>query len=319
MPVLLHEPSRRARRTPRKKLAKTTLVSHAAAAEHLPARVAVAIPCFNEAAAIAIVIEQFRSALPQAEIVVFDNNSSDGSGDIARRLGARVVAVPRQGKGHAVRAAFAALSEFDVVVLTDGDGTYPAQAAPLLVGPVNEDAADMAVGARRPAPGVGAMSVTRGVGNLLIRAAFRLLVGTGNRDLLSGYRAFNRRFRDTVQLRTTGFEIETELASEAVARGLRVVEIEVPYYPRIAGTQSKLNAARDGWRILLTILIQSLRLRPHRPFLVWLVPTALLALTLHWSFVAIAGMGIAVFFSLLLVDAQARRSDQREENKRQVL
>src|SRR6185437_4715945 len=101
--------------------------------------VAVAIPCYNEAAAITTVIAQFRAALPAAEVVVFDNNSTDGTGAIARGLGVRVVDVPAQGKGHAVRAAFATLDEFDVVVLTDGDGTYPAEAAPLLIAPVIED------------------------------------------------------------------------------------------------------------------------------------------------------------------------------------
>ena len=109
-------------------------------------------------------------------------------------LGVRVVDVPEQGKGHAVRAAFAALREFDVMVLTDGDGTYPAEAAPLLVAPMLEDAADMAVGCAGP-PGAGAMTFTRGLGNRLIRAAFRLLIGPGNTDLLSGYRAFSRRYR----------------------------------------------------------------------------------------------------------------------------
>ena len=116
-----------------------------------------------------------------------------------------------------MRAAFRALCDFDVVVLTDGDGTYPAESAMLLVGPLLVDAADMAVGARRPVPGTGAMSPVRGFGNLLIRAAFRILIGRGTADLLSGYRTFNRRFREAVRLRSTGFEIETELASEAVA------------------------------------------------------------------------------------------------------
>src|SRR5437763_12343363 len=97
-----------------------------------PARIAVAIPCYNEAAAIATVVAAFRAALPGAEIVVFDNNSTDGTGDVARGLGVRVVDVPEQGKGHAVRAAFATLAGFAVVLLTDGDGTYPAEAAPLL-------------------------------------------------------------------------------------------------------------------------------------------------------------------------------------------
>ncbi len=241
------------------------------------ARIAVAIPCFNEAPAITTVIAQFRAALPDAEIVVFDNNSTDGTGAIARGLGVRVVNVPEQGKGHAVRAAFASLEEFDVIVLTDGDGTYPAEAAPLLVALVLEDSADMSVGARQPMPGAGAMTFTRGVGNRLIRTAFWLLIGPGNTDLLSGYRAFSRRYRGQVKLRSEGFEIETELTSEAVARGLRVVEISVPYHPRIAGTQSKLSAFRDGRKILATIVKQGVRLRPLRLVLLFVVTFAVLA------------------------------------------
>jgi len=268
--------------------------------------IAVAIPCFNEAAAIASVIERYRAALPRAEVVVFDNNSTDGTGEIARGLGIRVVEVAEQGKGHAVRAAFAALKEFDVVVLTDGDGTYPAEAAMLLVGPVAIGAADMAVGVRRPAPGAGAMSVTRGVGNLLIRAIFRILIGPGTTDLLSGYRAFNRRFRETVELRSSGFEIETELVSEAVARRLRIVEIAISYHARIAGTQSKLRAYRDGWRILVIILVQSLRLRPYRPILAWLGPCGLLAFFVHRGFAAVAGLGVMVLWALFLIDLRSR-------------
>jgi glycosyltransferase involved in cell wall biosynthesis len=287
--------------------AKINPVTNPADAEPIAVRIAVAIPCFNEAPAIAFVIARFQAALPEAELVVFDNNSPDGTGEIARGLGVRVIPVPEQGKGHAVRAALAALSDFDVVVLTDGDGTYPAEAAPLLIGPLIVDAADMAVGARRPAPGAGAMTLIRGLGNVLIRTAFRLLIGPGNTDLLSGYRAFNRRFRSTVQLWSTGFEIETELASEAVARRLRVVEIAIPYHPRIAGTTSKLRAFRDGGRILATILIQSLRLRPYRPLLLWLVPCAVLAFTVHRGFAAAGGLGIMVLWSLLLIELRARR------------
>ena len=276
-------------------------------ADPAPARIAVAIPCYNEAAAIATVVAQFRAALPDAAIVVYDNNSNDGPGDNARGLGVRVVPVPRQGKGHAVRTAFADLSEVDVIVLTDGDGTYPALAAPLLIAPLLVGAADMAVGARQPTPGAGAMTLTRGLGNKLIRAAFWLLIGPGTTDLLSGYRAFNQRFRTTVQLRSAGFEIETELASEAVARKLRAVEIPIPYHPRIAGTESKLRAFRDGRRILVTIVNQSLRLRPHRVLLAWLLPCSVLALTIHWGFAAAGGLGLIALWGLLLIDIRARR------------
>jgi hypothetical protein len=174
--------------------------------------------------------------------------------------------------------------------------------------------ADMTVGARRPAEKAGAMTVTRGIGNKLIRAAFWLLIGPGTTDLLSGYRAFNQRFRTTVQLRSAGFEIETELASEAVARRLRAVEIPVSYHPRIAGTQSKLRAFSDGMRILVKIVNQSLKLRPHRVLLTWLLPCVVLALTVHWVFAAMGGLGLIVLWSLVLFEIRTRRLEERHDH-----
>jgi glycosyltransferase involved in cell wall biosynthesis len=223
------------------------------------ASIAVAIPCYNEAAALPVVIADWREALPQAEIVVFDNNSTDGSGEIARGLGVRVIPVPDQGKGNVVQAIFSTLADRAVVVLVDGDGTYPADRVRSLLAPILAGEADMAVGGRQPVDQPGAMTPVRGLGNFLIRTGFNLLLGPGLGDLLSGYRVFNRRFRQAVTLRASGFEIETELSSQALVRGMRVVEVSVPYYPRIAGTQSKLRAVRDGLRILRTILSQSLR------------------------------------------------------------
>ena len=264
-------------------------------------RIAVAIPCYNEAAAIATVVAAFRAALPAADVVVFDNNSTDGTGAIARGLGVRVVEVPEQGKGHAVRAAFETLADYDAVLLTDGDGTYPAEAAPLLVAPVLDGTAEMTVGARQPTPGAGAMTLIRGIGNRLIPAAFHLVIGPGNTDLLSGYRAFSRRLREEVRLRSSGFEIETELASEAVARRLRVVEISIPYHPRIAGTQSKLRAFRDGRRILTTILKLGIRLRPVRLLLMVVLPLIVLGMqAVHRAFAAAAGLYSLVLWSLYL-------------------
>ena len=267
----------------------------------------VAIPCFNEAAAIARVITQFRAELPAAEVVVFDNNSTDGTGAIARQQGARVVEVPDQGKGHVVRTIFSVLADRDAVVLVDGDGTYPADAIRALLGPILDGSADMTVGARRPVAGAGAMPAVRGLGNLLIRAAFRLLIGRGAGDLLSGYRVFNRRFREAVVLHSEGFEIETELASEAVAKRLRVVEIDVPYHPRIAGTVSKLRAVRDGWRILRTIVAQSLRLRPWRPLILILAATTFIAWIIsRWARAFGVVLGPAVLTSVL-AHSQMRR------------
>lgn len=227
-------------------------------------RVAVAIPCYNEAAAIGSVIREWREALPEAEILVFDNNSTDDSATTAAANGARVVAVPNQGKGWVVQKIFEELRDRPAVVMVDGDGTYPAANIDALIQPVLEGSVDMSVGARQPDPAAGAMSPVRGLGNVLIRSAFRLLIGRGPGDLLSGYRVFSPNFMRDVELRSSGFEIETELACEAAARRLRVLEVPVGYRPRIEGTSSKLRAWRDGCRILRMIVRQSARLTPWR-------------------------------------------------------
>lgn len=258
-----------------------------------PPRIAVAIPCFNEAAAIASVINHWREAVPFAEIVVFDNNSNDGTGQIARDLGVRVIEVKDQGKGYAVRAAFAELGDRDALILVDGDGTYPAEYAPLLIGPVLEGDADMMVGARQPVVSSGAMSPLRGFGNVLIRSAFLVLIAWRAGDLLSGYRVFGPRFLKEVRPRSRGFEIETELTCEAATKHMRVREFTVPYLPRIAGTASKLRAFRDGCRILGTIAVQSLRYRPWRPlFLLLLVSLIVSLLFDFWIIAPIMGIGI---------------------------
>jgi glycosyltransferase involved in cell wall biosynthesis len=284
-----------------------TLLNEAESASTPEARIAVAIPCFNEAAAIATVVAAFRAALPGAEIVVFDNNSTDGTGDVSRGLGVRVVEVPEQGKGHAVRAAFATLAGYDAVLLTDGDGTYPAEAAPLLVAPVLEGVAEMTVGARQPMRGAGAMTLIRSIGNRLIPAAFHLLIGPGNTDLLSGYRAFSRRYREEVTLRSSGFEIETELAGEAAARGFRVIEISVPYHPRIAGTASKLRAFRDGRRILTTILAMGIRLRPVRLLMMGVLPLIMSGVTVHRGFLVVAALYTLILWGLYLMQVMTAR------------
>lgn len=258
------------------------------------ATIAVAIPCYNEAAAVEAVVLAWRAALPGAEVVVFDNNSTDGTGAIARRLGVRVVEVRDQGKGHAVRAIFEDLADREAVILVDGDGTYPADAAPGLLRPVLDGRADMTVGARRPVGAAKAMSPVRGLGNLLIGAAFALLIGPGTGDLLSGYRVFGRRFREVVRPRSSGFEIEAELSGQAVARGLRVVEIPVPYHPRIAGTASKLRAFQDGARILAAIVAQGLRFRPWRALLALTAPVALAGLALGSTPILLAGATLMV-------------------------
>lgn len=136
-----------------------------------------------------MVIQAWKEALPEAEIVVFDNNSRDGTGRIARELGVTVIPVREQGKGHAVRCSFRELADRDVVILVDGDGTYPADRAMELVEPIVADLADMTVGARKPVEPGKSMSPVRTLGNVLIRLSFAVLIGQGPGDLLSGYRA----------------------------------------------------------------------------------------------------------------------------------
>ncbi len=287
----------------------TTRDANEVSSDAPPVRVAVAIPCYNEAPAIPAVLAEYRAALPDAEIVVFDNNSTDGTRDLARALGARVECVTEQGKGFAVRAAFELLRDCDVLVLTDGDGTYPASEAHALIAAV-ASGADMAVGARRPVEGTRAMSLVRGTGNLLIKTAFRVIIGPGNNDLLSGYRDFGRRYRAQVRLRSEGFEIETELAAEAVARGLKVVELPVPYHPRIAGTVSKLSALRDGKRILLAILRHGLALRPRRLLALALLILACLMPPWNWLNGIVVLMAVLLLSSALVAEEHVRRAQR---------
>ncbi len=189
-----------------------------------------------------------------------------------------MVDVPDQGKGHAVRAIFAHLGDRDALILVDGDGTYPAGAARAIAGAGPGRYGRHGRRRARPTAGAGAMSPVRGLGNVLIRSAFRLLIGTPPGDLLSGYRVFGPRFLQSVNVRSSGFEIETELTSEAIAQGFRVVEIPVSYHPRIAGTASKLRAGRDGARIIATIFRQAARLRPGRLVALGAIGAAAIAL-----------------------------------------
>lgn len=248
-----------------------------------PPKVAVALPCYNEAAAVGLVVDAFRANLPGAEVFVFDNASDDGTGEIAAARGARVVPVPDRGKGFAVRAAFETLRDYDVVLMADGDGTYPAEEAPRMIAPILEGRAETVVGVRRPEGGAKAMAPVRALGNVLLRGAFRAFIGPGAGDLLSGYRAFSRRFLREVRLRSEGFEVETELAAATVARDLAAVDVEVPYRPRVEGTESKLRAFRDGRRILATIVREGLRLRPARALVVVAAAAAVAAAVAYFA------------------------------------
>ena len=217
------------------------------------ATIAILIPCLNEEQSIAQVVAQFREQLPAASVFVFDNGSTDRTAELARAAGATVVAEPRQGKGYVVQSMFRRV-EADVYVMVDGDGTYPATEVQRLIEPILNDDADMVVGSRLQA---GTASEFRSMNRLANRLVLRLLnsmFGSKLTDVLSGYRAFNRRFVKTLPLFGGGFEIETELTIKAVARGFRIIEIPTTLTARGEGSHSKIKFFRDGLLILNTLL-----------------------------------------------------------------
>lgn len=223
--------------------------------------VAVLIPCHNEEAAIGKVIDDFRAQLPDARIVVFDNNSTDRTAEIARARSAQVYREPRQGKGFVVEAMFDKV-QADLYVMVDGDDTYPADQVGKLLEPVRNGSADMAVGARLADDKDQAFRPLHVAGNALVRRLINVVFHSSFTDILSGYRAFNRRFARTVPVVSAGFEIETELTVQALYHRMAVVEVPVPYRARPAGGQSKLRTFRDGARVLWKIFSLFRALKP---------------------------------------------------------
>lgn len=237
-------------------------------------RIAILVPCYNEEKAIAKVIADFRAALPQAQIYVYDNNSQDRTVEIAQGAGAVVRREQHQGKGHVVRRMFTDV-EADIYVLVDGDTTYDAPSVRTMIGRLIEDRLDMVVAARIDQE-VAAYRRGHRAGNWLLTSFVTLVFGHAFTDMLSGYRVFSRRFVKSFPVLSGGFEIETELTIHALELELPVSEVETPYYARPAGSTSKLNTWRDGFRILWTIV----RLyRSERPLQFFSAIGAILSIT----------------------------------------
>ncbi|MEA2930218.1 MAG: hypothetical protein QOG38_2646 [Hyphomicrobiales bacterium] len=224
-------------------------VSARSAARH---RVAVLVPCYNEAATIAGVVAAFRAALPGAVVYVYDNNSTDNTTETARAAGAVVRRETHQGKGYVVRRMFADI-DADVYVLVDGDATYDAPSAREMIARLIEGPLDMVLGVRVDREEAAYRPGHR-TGNRLLTGFVTHIFGQSFTDMLSGYRAFSRRFVKSFPILSGGFEIETELTIHALELEMPVAEVHTPYYARPAGSASKLNTWRDGFRILLTIL-----------------------------------------------------------------
>ncbi len=210
------------------------------------------MPCYNEEAAVATVVSDFRKALPTAVVYVYDNNSRDRTAAVALEAGAKVRSERRQGKGHVVRRMFADV-DADIYVLVDGDATYDAASAPRMIEMLLADHLDMVVGLRVDQVQAAYRPGHR-TGNWMLTSFLSSVFGQAFRDILSGYRVFSRRFVKSFPVLSDGFEIETELTVHALELALPVAEVETPYYARPEGSFSKLNTWRDGFRILGTIL-----------------------------------------------------------------
>ena len=226
-------------------------------------KIAVLIPCYNESQTIAKVVKDYREALPEAAIYVYDNNSSDHTDEIAREAGAIVRYEYRQGKGNVIRSMFRDI-DAECYLMIDGDDTYPAENARSMVNEILSGRADMVIGDR--------LSSTyftenkrpfHNTGNRLVRGLINTIFNSGIKDIMTGYRAFNYEFVKSFPILSKGFEIETEMSIHALDKNFKLLEVPVTYRDRPVGSVSKLNTYRDGFRVLKTI---ARLFRDYKPF-----------------------------------------------------
>ncbi len=244
--------------------------------------IAVILPCYNEAVAIGETVAQFRQALPNATIYVFDNNSTDDTIRVAQQAGATVRTEALQGKGNVVRRMFADV-DADVYVMADGDATYDSAAAPELVQLLVSQNLDMVSGAR---VNKESEAYRRGhkFGNALFSGLVKLFFSNKINDLLSGYRVFSRRFVKSFPALSNGFEIETELTVHAMQMRMPIGEVETNYFSRLPDSSSKLSTFRDGWRILKMI---SFLIKEEKPMTFFLSLAYIFFLPSLWVFLSV--------------------------------
>jgi glycosyltransferase involved in cell wall biosynthesis len=252
----------------------TAALQGLSAAPHVLAaapRIAVLVPCYNEAQTVAGVVTAFRATLPSATVYVYDNNSTDDTSAQAGAAGAVVRKEPLQGKGNVIRRMFADI-DADIYVLVDGDGTYDAASAPRMIDRLIDDDLDM-VNAARDATD-SAYRPGHRFGNKLLTGIVSHIFGNRVTDMLSGYRVFSRRFAKSFPGLAHGFEIETELTVHALELRLPIAEVRAPYGSRPLGSVSKLATIRDGFRVLWTIVVL---IKEERPLPFFSLIAALLA------------------------------------------
>lgn len=235
--------------------------------EHRNNKIAVLIPCYNEEVTIHKVVSDFKRELPEADIYVYDNNSSDDTSKLAKDAGAIVRFEPRQGKGNVVRQMFRDI-DADCYLMVDGDDTYPAESARELCEPILNGESDMTVGDRL-SNGTYAEENKRafhGFGNDLVRAMIKWIYGYSFDDVMTGYRAFSRPFVKTFPVMSEGFQIETEISIHAVDRRWRIKDVPIIYRDRPEGSISKLNTIGDGMKVMIAIASLFKNYRPLKFF-----------------------------------------------------
>jgi glycosyltransferase involved in cell wall biosynthesis len=217
-------------------------------------KIAVLIPCYNECITIKKVVEDFKKALPEATIYVYDNNSKDGTDEIAKKAGAIVRYERKQGKGNVVRTMFREI-DAECYIMVDGDDTYPAERAPELVKEVLENNADMVIGDRLSSTYFKENKRSfHNLGNKLVKGLINRLYHSDIRDAMTGYRAFSYRFVKTFPVISKGFEIETEMTIHTLDKNMNFENKIIEYRDRPAGSYSKLKTYSDGFRVIKTIL-----------------------------------------------------------------
>ena len=226
-------------------------------------KIAVLVPCYNEAKTVQKVVTDFRRVLPGCTVYVYDNNSTDGTAELAKDAGAVVRQEYRQGKGHVIRRMFREI-DAECYVMVDGDDTYPAECAPALVAPILGKKADMVVGDR--------LSSTyftenkrpfHNFGNTLVRGTINTIFHSDIKDVMTGYRAFNYQFVKSFPVLSKGFEIETEMTIHAIDKNMYVENVVIDYRDRPQGSESKLNTYSDGFKVLRTV---GRLFRSYKPF-----------------------------------------------------
>ena len=234
-------------------------------------KIAVLIPCYNESKTIEKVVKDYKRALPNADIYVYDNNSTDGTDKIAHKAGAIVKYEYRQGKGNVIRSMFRDI-DADCYLMIDGDDTYPAENAEEMCNLILDGKADMVIGDR--------LSSTyftenkrpfHNFGNRIVRWLINTLFKNKVKDIMTGYRAFSYEFVKGFPVLSKGFEIETEMTIHAVDKNFKLVEVPVTYRDRPAGSESKLNTYKDGMKVLKTIAILFKEYKPAMFFNIWAI------------------------------------------------